>query len=82
MSHQPEYSYQPLLLSIYGGNTDPDKTRRLLGQQNVSDSNDQVLPQSHGDNTDPDETRRKLRQHLLGLPQPPSRATNYPQVSS
>lgn len=66
MSHPPENSYQPLLAQSHGGDTDPNETRRLLGQQNVSQFNGQMSPQSHGGDSDPNEVRRQLGQHFPG----------------
>lgn len=66
MSHQPGYSYQPQPAQSHGGDTDPNETRRRLGQQNVPQSNGQMSPQSHGGDTDPNEIRRQLGQHVPG----------------
>ena len=64
MSHQPGNSYLPLPSQSHGGDTDPNETRRLLGQQNLSPSNGHLSPQSHGGDTDPNEIRRQLGQHV------------------
>lgn len=66
MSHQPGNSYQPLAAQSHGGDTDPNETRRTLGQQNVSQPTGQMSPQSHGGNSDPNEVRRQLGQHVPG----------------
>lgn len=66
MSHQPGNTYQPPSAQAHGGDTDPNETRRLLGQQNVPQSNGQMSAQSHGGNTDPNEVRRQLGQHVPG----------------
>lgn len=68
MSHQPGNSYQPLAAQSHGGDTDPNETRRILGQQNVSHPNGQMSPQSHGGDSDPNEVRRQLGQHVPGQP--------------
>lgn len=67
MSHQPGNSYQPpIAAQSHGGDTDPNETRRILGQQNVSQPNGQMSPRSHGGDSDPNEVRRQLGQHVPG----------------
>lgn len=66
MSHQPGNPYQSLATQSHGGDTDPNETRRMLGQQNVSQPNGQMSPQSHGGDSDPNEVRRQLGQHVPG----------------
>lgn len=82
MSHQPENSYQPRPAQSHGGNTDPNETRRLLGQQNVSQSNGQMSPQSHGGNSDPNEVRRQLGQYVSGQAGQQSSSQYTTQASS
>ena len=82
MSHQPENPYQPRPAQSHGGDTDPNETRRLLGQQNVSQSNGQMAPQSHGGNTDPNEVRRQLGQYVPGQTVQQSSSQYTTQASS
>lgn len=66
MSYQPGNPYQSLATQSHGGDTDPNETRRMVGQQNVSQPNGQMSPQSHGGDSDPNEVRRQLGQHVPG----------------
>lgn len=82
MSHQPGNSYQPLAAQSHGGDTDPNETRRILGQQNASQPNGQMSPQSHGGNSDPNEVRRQLGQHVPGQSNAQQSSSQYNNQAS